>query len=200
MIEEKYTSGLMAQAFWFVEIKKVIDLIREGKSDEEIKKICIEENLFGAPKEYRARRIYGYIWNRVKKLDRQLIEMFCSADLAAQKLINLIAIIRTDRLFFEFLYEVYREKNIIGVPVLEDADAHIFFRGKEMQDETIAAWRDGTKNRLRSVYFNYMTDANLLTTADGKRTVTPPILDAELENYLDACGDSAIRKAITGAA
>ncbi len=200
MIEEKYSSGLMAQAFWFVEIKKVINLICEGKSDEEIKRICIEENLFGAPKEYRAKRIYGYIWNRVKKLDKQLIEMFCSADLETQKLINLIAIIRSDRLFFEFLYEVYREKNILGVPALEDADAHIFFKNKETQDETIAAWKDATKNRLRSVYFNYMTDANLLATADRKRTITPPILDASLEHYLDACGDSAITKAITGVA
>lgn len=198
MIETSYSAGLMSQSFWFIETKKVIKLIHDGKSEEEIKKICIEENLFGAAKEYRAKRIYGYIWNRIKKLDSTLLEFFNDADLATQKIINLIAILRSDRLFFEFVFEVYREKNIIGTQVLEDADVNIFFKNKEIQSEDIAAWKDTTKRKLRQVYFNYLTDANLLTVVDKKRTITPPILDIALERYLEACGDGAIVKAITG--
>ena len=192
MVEETYSAGLISQSFWFVEMKKVIKLIDDGKSEEEIKKMCIEENLFGAAKEYRAKRIYGYIWNRAKRLDKTLI------DLATQKVINLIAILRSDRLFFEFMFEVYREKNIFGIPVIEDADVNIFFKNKEIQSEDIAAWTDGTKRRLRSIYFNYLTDANLLTVVDKKKTITPPILDIALERYLEACGESVIIKAITG--
>ena len=56
MIPEVYSAGLMSQSFWFTELKKVIKLIFTGKTDDEIKSICIEENLFGAAKEYRARR------------------------------------------------------------------------------------------------------------------------------------------------
>ena len=91
MVEETYSAGLISQSFWFVEMKKVIKLIDEGKSEEEIKKMCIDENLFGAAKEYRAKRIYGYIWNRAKRLDKTLIDLFCTSDLATQKVINLIA-------------------------------------------------------------------------------------------------------------
>ena len=166
--------------------------------EEEIKKMCIEENLFGAAKEYRAKRIYGYIWNRAKRLDKTLIDLFCTSDLATQKVINLIAILRSDRLFFEFMFEVYREKNILGIPIIEDADVNIFFKNKEIQSEDIAAWTDGTKRRLRSIYFNYLTDANLLTVVEKKKTITPPILDIALERYLEACGESVIIKAITG--
>lgn len=198
MIEPTYSAGLMSQSFWFIEFKKVIKLISEGKSEDEIKKMCIEENLFGAAKEYRAKRMYGYIWNRVKKLDKTLMELFLNSDLATQKIINLVAIIRSDRLFFEFVFEVYREKNIIGTQVLEDTDANIFFKNKEIQSEDIAAWKDTTKRKLRQVYFNYLIDANLLTVVDKKKTITPPILDIALERYLEACGDSAIIKAITG--
>ena len=50
MVEETYSAGLISQSFWFVEMKKVIKLIDDGKSEEEIKKMCIEENLFGAAK------------------------------------------------------------------------------------------------------------------------------------------------------
>lgn len=189
MVEETYSAGLISQSFWFVEMKKVIKLIDEGKSEEEIKKMCIDENLFGAAKEYRAKRIYGYIWNRAKRLDKTLIDLFCTSDLATQKVINLIAILRSDRLFFEFMFEVYREKNILGIPVIEDADINIFFKNKEIQSEDIAAWTDGTKRRLRSIYFNYLTDANLLTAVEKKKTITPPILDIALEHYLEVCGD-----------
>ena len=114
------------------EMKKIIKLIDEGKSEEEIKNLCISENLFGAAKEYRAKRIYGYIWNRAKKLDKTLIDLFVNSDLATQKIINLVAILRTDRLFFEFMFEVYREKNILGIPVIEESDVNIFFNNKEV--------------------------------------------------------------------
>ena len=43
-----------------------------------------------------------------------------------------------------------------------------------------------------------MTDANLLTVVDKKKTITPPILDIALERYLEVCGESAMIKAITG--
>lgn len=198
MVEEKYSAGLISQSFWFIEIKKILRLIREGKREEEIKKICIEENFFGATNEYRAKRIYGYIWNRVKHLDGKMIELFNESDLSTQKIINLIAIMRCDRLFFEFIYEVYREKNILGALIIEDRDANIFFRNKEIQNESIAKWTDGTKKRLKSCYFNYMIDANLITVKDKKKYITPPIFDIAIERYLELVGDFVIVKAITG--
>lgn len=193
-----YSAGLVSQSFWFVEIKKIIKLINGGTAEEEIKKICINENLFGAMKEYRAKRIYGYIWNRTKKLDKAMIELFCSSDIATQKVINLISILKSDRLFLEFMFEVYREKNILGVNVIEDSDVNIFFKNKEIQSEDVATWSDATKRRLRSIYINYLTDSNLLTVVEKKKIITPPILDITLERYLEANGDDTILKAITG--
>ena len=198
MVEEKYSAGLISQSFWFIEIKKILRLIREGKREDKIKKLCIEENLFGTTNEYRAKRIYGYIWNRVKHLDGKIIELFNESDLSTQKIINLIAIMRCDRLFFEFIYEVYREKNILGTLTIEDRDANIFFRNKEVQNENIAKWTDRTKKRLKSCYFNYLIDANLITIKDKKKYITPPIFDIAVERYLELVGDFAIVKAITG--
>lgn len=198
MVEEKYSAGLISQSFWFIEIKKILKLIREGKREDEIKKLCIEENLFGTTNEYRAKRIYGYMWNRVKHLDGKMIELFNESDLSTQKIINLIAIMRCDRLFFEFIYEVYREKNILGALIIEDRDANIFFRNKEIQNESIAKWTDGTKKRLKSCYLNYLIDANLITVKDKKKYITPPIFDIAIERYLELVGDFAIIKAIMG--
>ena len=198
MINLEYSAGLMSQSFWFLEFKKAVRLRQEGLSYDEIKKKCVEENLFGAAKEYRALRMAGYIITRLKAMDDKLVELFCSSDLATQKLINLITILRTDLLFFEFAYEVYREKVILGVECMEDVDVNVFFTRKETQSELIAGWKDTTKRKLRNIYMNFMTDANLLTVIDKKKTITPPILDVALERYLKAMDEEAMVKALTG--
>lgn len=198
MIEEIYSAGLVSQSFWFIEMKKIIKLIYDDKSEKDIKALCIEENLFGAAKKYRAKRIYGYLWNRVKRLDQTLIELFVNSDLETQKLINLVAIIKGDRLFFEFLFEVYREKSILGVPIIENSDMSIFFKNKEVQSDVVLSWTDSTKKRLCSSYLNFMVDANLLTVVDKAKTITPPIMDIALQCYLEVTGSGPIVKAITG--
>ncbi len=199
MLQEcSYSAGLMSQSFWFLEFKKVVRLKRDGLGYDEIKKKCLEENLFGAAKEYRALRMTGYIITRVKAMDDRMVELFCSSDLATQKLINLVTILRTDRLFFEFVYEVYREKVILGVGVMEDADVNVFFTRKEAQSDLVAGWKDSTKKHLRSCYLNFMTDANLLTVIEKKKTITPPILDIALERYLQSVNEEVMVKALTG--
>ena len=199
MSEKKYSTGIMAQAFWFNEFKQYLNLIKNGFDSDEIKKTVIEENLFGAPNEYRAKRMYGYISNRANALEEDLVNIFYTSDLANQKLINLIAVIRKDRLFFEFLYEVYREKIIVGEETLEIADGKIFFNYKESQDDSLAEWKDTTKRRVQSAYYNFMTEANLLRSKGQKKyVITPPLMDIALEQYLQANGEPAIVKAITG--
>jgi len=101
-------------------------------------------------------------------------------------------------LFFEFLYEVYREKVMIGVVEMTDSDINIFFKNKQDQIEEVSKWTEVTLKRLRSTYNNFLTDAGLLTVSNKQRHITPPILDVALEKYLEANGDMQIIKAITG--
>lgn len=198
MTELPYSAGLMSQSFWFIEFKKMVKLIHGGKSYDDVKRLCLEENLLGAQKEYRAKRIYGYIINRVKTLDPTMVALFCESDLATQKLINLITVLRTDRLFFEFVYEVYRGKVILGVPSMEASDLSIFFKDKCAQSDGISTWKDTTVKHLKSNYINYLVGANLLSTNGKQQTITPPILDIALERYLRANGETSILKAISG--
>ena len=198
MIEQNYSAGIMSQSFWFNEFRQLLKLKRENCEPDEMKKKVIEENLFGAPNEYRAKRIYGYLINRVSLVEKELSDLFFSSDLATQKLINLIAVLRGDRLFFEFLYEVYRDKIILGEKTLELSDGKIFFNHKETQDDNVLAWKDQTKKRVQSAYYNFMIEANLLEIVEKKKLITPPLLDIALENYLRSNGETAIIKAITG--
>lgn len=199
MSKKVYSAGIIAQSFWFNEVNQFLNLKKNALPTDEIKRIVVEQNLFGAPNEYRAKRMYGYISNRANAIEDNLFNIFFSSDLATQKIINLIAVIRKDRLFFEFLYEVYREKIIIGEEKLDLSDGKAFFNHKETQDDSLAEWKDATKRRVQSAYFNFMTEANLLRSEGQKDyTITPPLLDIVLERYLQANGETAIVKAITG--
>lgn len=198
MAEKKYCSGLISQSFWFVEIKKIIKLVLEGKNQKEIKSSCVEFNLFGVSNTDRAKRMYGCLWNRVKQLDDDLLNLFNKSDVSTQKLINLIAVIKNDKLFFEFLFEVYREKILLGQTELSNSDLNVFFKNKEIQSKDISEWRDVTKKRLGSLYFNFMADANLILQEGHNRKITPPIMNTELEKYLIAHNEDALLKAITG--
>ena len=195
---EKYSSGLVSESFWFIEFKKIIKLRNDGKSWDDIRDLCLNDNLLGISKEYRARRIYGYLKNRVDVLDEGLMNIFINADLATQKIINIIAIAKKNRLFFEFLYEVYREKVILGAVELTDSDISIFFKNKQEQDEDISKWTDVTLKRLSSTYMNFLTDAGFLVVIDKQKRIAPPILDISLENYLKDNGEKQMLKAIRG--
>lgn len=195
---EKYSSGLVSESFWFIEFRKIIKLKHEGKTWDEIKDLCLTENLLGISKEYRAKRNYGYLKNRIDALDTGLIQVFIHADLNTQKIINLIAIAKKNKLFFEFLYEVYREKVQMGAPELTESDINIFYKNKQSQDDDVSTWTDVTLRRLRSTYMNFLTDAGLLTVSGKEKRITPPILDITLENYLKDNGDNQMIKAITG--
>ena len=131
-------------------------------------------------------------------MDDQLVTIFCESDLPTQKLINLITVLRNDRMFFEFVYEVYREKVILGTGYLEEVDVNVFISQKEIQSEDVASWTDTTKKKLKNAYLNFMTDANLLKVEGRRKLITPPILDYALEKYLKDRGEEAMVKALTG--
>ena len=194
----QYSSGLVSESFWFVECKKVIQLRDNGMSWDEIKTMCIEDNLLGISKEYRAKRIFGYIKNRLNTLDDKMIKLFMDSDLSTQKIMILIAIAKQNTLFFEFLFESYRESVILGTEELTNSQVNIFFKNKQDQYEDVSNWTDVTLKRLGSAYMNFMVDAGLLTVINKRKHITPRILDAALERYLKDNGDIHMIKAVTG--
>ena len=94
---EKYSSGLVAESFWFIEFKILIKLRYEGKSWDDIKALCLNENLLGISKEYRAKRIVGYLKNRIEVIEDGYLEIFMNSDLQTQKIINILASAKKNR-------------------------------------------------------------------------------------------------------
>ncbi len=104
----------------------------------------------------------------------------------------------TDTLFFDFVYEVYREKLILGSVTLADSDIGVFFKNKQVQSDKVAGWTDYTLKRLGACYKTLLMEAGIIDRALGERTLQKPILDIGLERKLKDIGMELVLKALTG--
>lgn len=195
---KSYSASAVKFAFWFPEFRKEIGMLAEGKTQKEIEKLCLDENAFGASTAARAKRIYLTVTARIQALDESIYPLFQYSDLATQKLINLTAIMAHDRLFFEFMYEVFKEKILIGAGELSDSDYRIFFKNKQLQDVKVAAWTDQTVNRLGRTYKQYLLESGLTESGNATRKILKPILDPLFEDWLNQHEMNAVVSALTG--
>jgi hypothetical protein len=135
---------------------------------------------------------------RVSSLPEGFYGVFAASNLETQKLVNLIAIMNTDSLFFDFIYEVYREKLMTGDTLLTDADIRVFFQNKQRESEKVAGWTDESLNRLQRCYKNYLAEAGLLERGVGDRKIIRPLLEDSLIKLLIDSGMPLILNALTG--
>jgi hypothetical protein len=185
--------------FWFPEFKIVAGLLKAGLSIDQIKLKNDRENLLQARTPCRSRTIFNAVAARISSLPPEFLDFFEKADFPTQKIINLIAILAYDSLFFDFMYEVYQEKLITGVELMSESDILHFFKNKQAQDETAASWTDATFNRISRAYKGILLRAGLLTKGRFKEWyIEKPILRPELIDMLRKHGMAAFIRAFTG--
>ncbi len=114
MERKEYSAGAVKHSFWFMEFRNEVKLLSEGKRFEEIKELCRNENIFAASTPERATQIFNTVSSRIKAIGDSFYPVFLDGDVSTQKIFNLAAIMVNDTLFFDFVYEVIREKMIIG--------------------------------------------------------------------------------------
>ena len=200
MERHKYSAGAVKFTLWFMEFRKEIQLLQQGKTFNDIKALSEEENVFGASTPARAAMIYSTITARIQSLDPSFYPLFTESDVSTQKLFALAGCFAHDTLFFDFMYEVVREKMIIGTNILTDADISIFFKDKQAQDENAAKWTDQTLERLAKSYKTHLYEAGLLDDKkrEPERRILKPILDPVLKHWLEDYGYGQIAKAMEG--
>lgn len=200
MKRNKYSAGAVKFALWFMEFRKTVQLLEQGRTFDEIKELSATKNIFGASTPARAAIIQSTIAARIKNLDSSFYPLFLDSDVATQKLYALTGSFAYDTLFFDFMYEVVREKMIIGTGVLADADIRIFFKNKQAQDEAVAKWTDQTLQRLGRSYKTQLYEAGILDekARTVERKILKPILDPILKHWLEDYGYGQVAKALEG--
>ena len=105
----EYSAASVKFLLWYIETKETAKLMK-NHSIEEIRQMVVEEYLYQQKSSDRALNEFGCIKKRLEALPDELFQKIIEADIQTAKLITFIACMLTDRLLFEFMYEVYRNK------------------------------------------------------------------------------------------
>lgn len=187
----EYSAGMTSRPFWYIESKKTAKYMLEGFDKESIRKIVVDENIYQAPSKDRADHMFNSIYRRLNSLDIYLIEKIITSDVLTSKVLVMFAIMKTDRLFFEFMHEVFREKLLLGDYLLKDRDINVFFDNKRTQSGVISKWTDHTIKKMKSSYTRILFEVGLISSSSGDRKITPVPLDYKICDYLKENGMAA---------
>ncbi|WP_417632019.1 DUF1819 family protein [Enterococcus faecalis] len=198
MSKKIYSAGLVSQRFWFYEIKEYIEMLNEGKTHQEIKKLSEEINIFGAASSSRSNETYNVAKRRINVLGKEMQELFPNLNIDNQKIVVLISVLLLNDLILEFMLEVYQAQIQKGILKLTTTDYKQFFSEKQRTNEIVASWQPYTYSRLGSAYRNYLLESGLIREDKGIEIITPKMVDSRVLSWLKAINRLDIAKAITG--
>lgn len=196
-MEQQYSSNLAGALYMYFELKQVAKLTLDGLSSLEITEKVRDENLFQLATNKSLDKLLSAILKRVAVLDEIMLNLLVHGSLHTSKLVALIAIMKTNPLFLEFIEEVYLEKVCLGEQTLEARDFRIFFNDKSEQSPKVASWQESTVKKLSQVYSKILFEAGLINNTHIKR-LTPPTIEEELLVHLRNIGDQRLINAMTG--
>lgn len=176
-----YNGSLTAEQFLFYEMRIASKMYLEGiKVDDAVEQIK-KDNLFQYPTERQVSRLTRACYKRMEALNNEaLVRELAYAPNEIAKQINLYAIMRYNRLVWEFMVLVIGEKYRNQDFAFSRKDINAFFTRLQAQDDSVAAWSEGTINKIKSVLMRMLVETEYLD--DIKDTDLNPIfLCEELE-------------------
>jgi hypothetical protein len=185
-----YSGTITAEQFLFYEIriasKYYLDGVPVEVAIEEIK----ENNLFQYPTERLVSRMVRSCYKRLDALDNDTLRWELSAaPIAIAKQINLYAMMRYNRLVWDFMVGVIGEKYKNQDFSFTRKDVNAFFSHLQEQNDDVAGWSELTISKIKQVLTKVLVEAQMLDTVKSDR-LNPLFLCDELEEGIRANNDT----------
>lgn len=184
----EYSSALTGAGFMLYEVKQIAKLKEAGFSDKDIRYKVLDENIFQYDKLSSVKRALPYILKRVDVLDETLRKLLIEESFEVGKVINLYAIMKVDRLFYEFMQEVVAEKLKKDNYYIDKMDVNLFFATKIEQSTTISNWSDSTIAKLKQVFKKILLEVGILESLKTGE-LNRLIVDSQVSEHLQIMGE-----------
>ncbi|MBR4345192.1 MAG: DUF1819 family protein [Lachnospiraceae bacterium] len=199
MNRKPYSSAIKKTPFKYPIAKKIAKLMLDGLDYDEIYDKCFDENYVEIESAERRREVTNVLYNRLSSLDGFLLKEFYNGDVATSKFILVYAIAKTDTLFFDFLFEKYRdalmnpERNYLSI---DDFDR--FFEAKSQTDLIVAKWGKFTLECLTKGYRNILVESGLGRRERKNIIAEKMMIHPAVEEHIKLIGDNDCLKAMLG--
>jgi hypothetical protein len=184
-----YNGSLTAEQFLFYEIRIAAKFYIEGITIEEAVEKIKKDNLFQYPTERQVSRLARACYKRLDALENeQLIHELAFAPTEIAKQINLYAMMRYNRLVWEFMIGVIGEKYRNQDFSFSRKDMNAFFTRLQAQDDSVSAWSENTISKIKSVLIRVLIETGYLDNLRDT-TLNPVLLCEELEDGIKTNND-----------
>ena len=173
-----YNGSLTAEQFLFYEMRIAAKMYLEGVKVEDAVERIKKDNLFQYPTERQVSRLTRACYKRIEALNNEsLVRELAYAPNKIAKQINLYAIMRYNRLVWEFMVLVIGEKYRNQDFAFSRKDINAFFTRLQAQDDSVSTWSEGTINKIKSVLTRMLIETEYLD--DKNDTDLNPIFICE---------------------
>ena len=187
----QYKSSITREQFMFYEMRATAKLFMEGLTDEEIISRVISENLFQYPTEKQTRSQALACIKRLRCLDDDvLVEAIATKSSETAKQICLYAMMKYNRLVWDFMVTVIGEKYRTNSLGFGKIDLNVYFIRLQEQIDTVAAWKESTVERAKFVLLRLLVENEYLDSTKSDH-LNPVWLNSILENAIRDHGDDA---------
>ena len=141
MQNQEYTATNTGRPFSFKAMIIGAKLKADGYTDKEIREKSKNENIFQSRSEHQRIKTASTVNKRLNMLDEQLINKLINGDSTTIKQIIIYSIMKSDRFFFEFMDEVYKDKMLWARKSLNNiATSGIFSADRAIREYADNIW------------------------------------------------------------
>ncbi|MBD5099704.1 MAG: DUF1819 family protein [Clostridiales bacterium] len=198
MNKKVYSSSIKKTPFKYATSKKIAKLILDGCGRQEVFDKCYTENYIEIESSDRRKEITNVVYSRLIHIDEFLLKQFYESDVETSKFILVYAIAKSDELFFDFMFEIYREALLGNKDYISIDDFDNFFAVKKETDLIVATWGYFTIDQLAKGYRNILVESGMGVRDRRSIKVTKLMVHPLVQDYIKQIGDSEYLKALLG--
>ncbi len=188
-MENTYNGGLTREKFLFYEIRIVAKLLCDGMSRKEILNAVQRDNLFQFPTEKMISNIANTCFKRIDALDSPaLVAYLAESPMEDAKQINLYAMMKYNRLVWDFMVTVVGEKYRTQDFELTARDMNTFMERLREQNDLVASWSETTIRKIKQVLIRTLVECDYLESFRAE-TLNNIAIVPELEEVIKESGD-----------
>ncbi len=194
--ELKYSSQIKDMGLLSKEMKIACQEYKNTNDLGSIIQNSISNNIFMVKTERRRKELAYKLVARMAALDDFLLCAIADEPYNISALLSLYALMKTDRLVFEFMNEVIKDKIELMNYRLTDIELNQFMLCKSQQSEIIAKWKDENKSKVKNSLRKVLIDAGILRDLGSVYMIMPPILSKNIKDHIIEIGDKKYLEAL----
>jgi len=163
MQSNRYILSFTAAGLALSETIKIAEVFLEFKDWEQTRKTILVNNMLQSRTIARTIRTYQEIYQRLELLSTEQIEFLIEGNINEQKNLLWFTICNRYKFIQEFAIEVIHEKFMLMDFELTELDYDAFYNRKMDWHEELFEISDSTKQKLKTVIFRMLREAELIT-------------------------------------